>query len=64
MFVSWSTEIMPAILLICYHGDEVSCPYTVAGTARFHCKQVSPDAGQLALCYSAQEPHYTWHMLV
>jgi len=55
---------MSAIVLICYQGDELSCPYTVAGTAQFHCKQVSPDAGQLALCYSAQEPYYTWHMLV
>ena len=55
--------MMSAVVLICYQ-DELGCPYTVAGTAQFHCKQVSPDAGQLTLCYSAKEPHYTWHMLV
>lgn len=55
---------MSAIVLIRYQGGELSCPYTVAGTAHFHCKQVSPVTGQLALCYSVQEPHYIWHMLV
>lgn len=55
---------MSAIVLICYQGGELSCPYTVAGIAQFHCKQVPPAAGQLALCYSAQEPYYIWHMLV
>jgi len=60
MFASWSTEIMSAIVLIRYQGDELSCQCTVAGTAQFHCKQVSPDARQLALCYSAQELHIAY----
>jgi hypothetical protein len=55
---------MSALVLISYQEDELSCPYTVAGIAQFNCKHLSQDAGQLTLCYSAQEPYCTWHMLV
>jgi hypothetical protein len=54
---------MYAVVLISYQGDELRCPYTVAGAAQFNCKPLSPDAGQLISCYSAQEP-YTWHVKV